>query len=782
MHRLETVFARDVSDFYGNFAFYLTEGEHTLKIEAVKEPIVFGDIKFLPIEELQTYEQYYNYYTSLGYAPATGMTEPIKIQAETPDAKSSPVLSPKYDRSTPNVEPYDGARLKLNVIGEDSFSSAGLWTEYEIENIPADGLYVLTFKSKQSATRGINVARRIYVNGEVPFIEADAFEFEYSSTYYNKTLGNGETPYYVFLKEGTNIIRIESCLGRVADVVSEVNEVLTELNEAYRKIIVITGTSPDPYRDYELQDKLPEVVELFGQKVEQFRSLQERLIAIAGEKSEFTSLLLTFERQMERMHEKPYEIQDEVNNLYNNLASLGTWITNMQEMDISTDYFMIHTDETALPKPDANFFQKIAHEWRCFIASFYNDYSSIGDSVDTGRSITVWMNGGRDQAEILKRMSNSEFTPETGINVNLKLTSVSLINSIVAGIAPDVVLGGGDTVNMALRGALYDLSSFEDFSEVSSWYPKTALVPLSFEGKTYGIPTTGQFEVLFYRADVLEELGVGVPETWDDIYELLPILSRNNMEFGMGTDVGSAGSFAMFLYQQGGTFYNEEGTRAMFDSEVAIASMEQWSEFYSNYGLPLTFNALNRFRSGEMPVFIADYTTYSQISIFAPQIKGLWSWALVPGTAKEDGSIDHSVMLSVNANEIPALAEERGTLDDAWTFLKWFCGADAQVEYARELENLLGPSGRYYPINLDALAQMPWSTSEYELLSKQLDWAKTVPAVPGSYYITRYLNNAFRTSINEGTEIRELLVDYTKDINKEITRKREEFGLATYQE
>jgi hypothetical protein len=77
---------------------------------------------------------------------------------------------------------------------------------------------------------------------------------------------------------------------------------------------------------------------------------------------------------------------------------------------------------------------------------------------------------------------------------------------------------------------------------------------------------------------------------------------------------------------------------------------------------------------------------------------------------------------------------------------------------------------------------MPWSTSEYKLLSEQLSWAKTVPVVPGSYYITRYLNNAFRTSINEGTEIRELLVDYTKDINEEITRKRKEFGLTVYEE
>lgn len=780
-HRFETVYLRDDADFYGKFEFYLSEGTHTVRFETVKEPLIISKIMFVPVEETVSYEEYYNKYTSEGYK-AVENVEPIKIQAETPDLKSSAVLSPDYDRSTPNIEPYDGAKLRLNVLGEGSFSSVNMWTEYLIKDVPESGFYKITFKVKQNTARGINVSRRIYINGEIPFKEAENVEFKYSTKYYNQVLGNGETPYLVYLEKGENTIRIESCLGALAEVVRNVDDILSSLNDAYRKIVVITGTSPDVYRDYELQEKLPEVVELFGNQAAELERIRELLIDVAGEKSQYTSQLETMIRQLSRMNQKPHMIQDEVKALYDNLASLGTWVSDIQTVDMTMDYFIVSSVDAEAPKPTAGFLATAKHEFINFVATFYNDYSSIGGVAETGDVITVWTSGGRDQAEVLKRMINSEFTPATGINVNLKISSVSIINALVSGIAPDVYFGCADTVNIALRGALYDLTQFEDFDEVASWYPETALVPNSFEGATYGIPTTGAFEVMFYRADILEGLGLDVPKTWDDVYEILPVLERNNMTFGMSTDVSTAGSYAMYLYQNGGTYYNEDSTRAMFDSEISIKAMEQWSELYSNYGLPLSFDAKNRFRSGEMPLLISDYTLFNTLTIFAPQIRGLWDWTLVPGTVKEDGTVDHSVMLSVNSNVIPSSAEKNGTLENAWTFLKWFCDTDAQVEFAREIENLLGESGRYNPVNLDALAKMPWSTSQYKLLAEQLSWAQTVPQVPGSYYLNRYLDNSFRAIVNQGKEARELLIDNTKEINKEITRKRKEFKLTVYEE
>ena len=40
------------------FEFYLTKGEHTVTLEAVREPVGIGKISFIPVVNLPTYEEY----------------------------------------------------------------------------------------------------------------------------------------------------------------------------------------------------------------------------------------------------------------------------------------------------------------------------------------------------------------------------------------------------------------------------------------------------------------------------------------------------------------------------------------------------------------------------------------------------------------------------------------------------------------------------------------------------------------------------------------------------
>lgn len=43
----------------------------------------------------------------------------------------------------------------------------------------------------------------------------------------------------------------------------------------------------------------------------------------------------------------------------------------------------------------------------------------------------------------------------------------------------------------------------------------------SYKGKVYTIPLDGDFQMVYYRTDVAEELGLSAPQTWDD-YLALP--------------------------------------------------------------------------------------------------------------------------------------------------------------------------------------------------------------------------------------------------------------------
>ena len=107
--------------------------------------------------------------------------------------------------------------------------------------------------------------------------------------------------------------------------------------------------------------------------------------------------------------------------------------------------------------------------------------------------------------------------------------------------------------------------------------------------------------MMFYRTDILEELGVSVPETWDDLIEISSVLANNNMEIGVSSD---ANTFLTMLMQAGIDIYAEGGMYTTFDSVAAINVFNKFTNLYVSYGFPLTFEFQNRFRSGEMPIGI----------------------------------------------------------------------------------------------------------------------------------------------------------------------------------
>ena len=84
--------------------------------------------------------------------------------------------------------------------------------------------------------------------------------------------------------------------------------------------------------------------------------------------------------------------------------------------------------------------------------------------------------------------------------------------------------------------------------------------------------------------------------------------------------------------------------------------------------------------------------------------------------------------------------------------------------------------------NVEALKQLSWNTDQIEILENSLDQTFGVPEVPGSYYTPRHIVNAARRVVNEKDDARETLIDYTRKINDELTRKRKEFNLPVAQD
>ena len=74
---------------------------------------------------------------------------------------------------------------------------------------------------------------------------------------------------------------------------------------------------------------------------------------------------------------------------------------------------------------------------------------------------------------------------------------------------------------------------------------------------------------------------------------------------------------------------------------AAVEAFTKWTKFYTVYDFDQTYDAFTRFRTGEMPMLLQNYAFYNQLSVAAPEIKGLWSFAHVPGSyvTDENGQI-----------------------------------------------------------------------------------------------------------------------------------------------
>lgn len=797
--------------------FCFKKGKNTLSLNAVKEPIVIGSIELVPIQTVSSYNSYISEHSDAKKYDG----EELFIEAEFATVKSDKTLYPSVDVSTAststngkNTSAYTQSVNKTGGTNWQYMQQSITWT---VASDVKPGLYSLNFKYRQNTNDGMRSPRRLYINNEVPFEEASALEFIYTTDWdiYTPQNDDGETC-LVYLEPG-DTITLETTLSKMGKYLQMANDALNDINEIYRQIIKITGTEPDTYRDYQLDELIPDDIKGLGKAADTLQEIVDGIKDYTGESSSGLSTLDTLIRQMTKMSEDSDTIGKELSYFKTNVSSLGTWINTASYVPLEIDYISLSAPDKEIKDAEVGFFTGLGYDINRFISSFTVDYNAIGNDapVDDNdkETITVWLATGRDQFQILRQLINNTYTAQTGHQINLELVNAgAVLSAVVAGIGPDVVLDQVTTepVNFALRNAAYDLKNFKDdqgtegsdwdqsYDDVIARFYSEALTPYTFdrvgEGKEedtglYALPEKQDFQVMFYRTDVLAAEGIAIPETWDELITTITALNKKNLEFGMPVSTsaianGGTNVFYTILKQMGGDMYTADRKSTDLQTDQAIKAFKQWTNYYVNYDLPLSYDFKTRFRTGEMPLAIDSYTVYNTLAVSAPEINGRWGYTLLPGTERTDENgkkyIDHSTTVTNNCSLI--ISRDNTNLDLSWKFLKWWTSANVQASFGNQLECVLGPSARYNTANIDAFEQLPWSADEKEILNEQLSWGQTIPQIAGSYFIDRHINNAFRKVVYKDKDAKDTLYDYVNVINAEITKKRNEFGLPVASE
>lgn len=784
----------------GALVVYLEKGKHTVSFEVIKEPMEFTSITFKAAEQPVGYAQAIEELKGK-YSVYSGQTciyqAERQVDGTTGIIKSSSSINIQKNYSDSELQPFHPYYIVYNTIGAENWAQPGDSVTWLVE-VPEEGLYELSFKGRQNLNRGVTSYRRLYVNGRVPYAEMQAIGFDYQNGMNNYTVAdeNG-TPYLFHLQAGSNTITLENVMGPMGSIITEVEESMTVLNSAYLDVIQLTGQVPNRFIDYELVKKLPGFADTLKEQSEALYAVIDEIVAITGEKGENTAMLEKMAMEAAWLSEDPESVIMELGQFKNNISAMGTWLVNVASMPLELDYLAVSAENAKLPKAQDSFFAGLGNGTVRFFSTFFIKNSQIteGGSGKTSGSIKVWLASyGREQAQMIQNMIEEEFTPETDISVNLQLIPVDVVlRAALAGNGPDVVIGLGQSTlqDFAMRNAVQELSGLEGYTEATERFYDSSLEASAFQGGHYGIPEQTTFMMLFTRDDILAELGLTVPDTWQELREMIPELQKNNYNIYIPnvqqteatTNSGSI-AYNMNLYlgmvmQNGGDPYlgqeKDYGIQSGLASDAAMIAFKDYTDFFTGYGLDVQVDFSNRFRTGEIPVGITNYTTFNQLEIFAPEIKGLWSFHPIPGVLQEDGEVDRSFVVDTTQSVI--MAKNRN-LDASWRFLKWWTSTETQLQFANSLEALMGTSARYAAADPEVLKQLPWSNTELDSLLGQFEENVGIQAVPGNYMTTRMVQYSFNDVVSDHANPRETLYLNIKDIDQELTRKREELHLS----
>lgn len=768
--------------------FYMEAGEHTITFESEKAEFAVKSFTFYQYEAPAAY-------TAPSDSDLTqAQGQKITLEGETAAYKSSRTLYPTSDKSSYLTSSANGSsptKTRYNTIGSGSWTQSTQTVTWEF-NVDKAGYYKIGIRGRQDQMRGMYSNRRLYVNGEVPCLEANQIKFYYDTDWSITTpkSENGDDLYF-YLQAGTNTISLEAVPGEIGEIMGDLDELVYNINSYYRQIRQITGPDPDEYNNYMIDTAIPSIVPDFKEYAKTLRDKKAEIEKLSGSGGTEAETLEKMAIVLDKCIKKPDLIPEMMSQIKDNITSVSSFVNQYREQPLEVDMIEVATSDQDFTSCDKSFFGSLGFGFKGFIGSFFEDYNALSDEDES--AMECWVMLGRDNAEALQQLISSEYNPTAKTKINLKLVQGGIVEATFAGKGPDLALfmGGDFPIQLAARGVLTDLTTFSDFDEVKSRFADDATVLYQYNGGTYGLPCDQTFPMLFYRSDILSEYGIDPAtdlNTWDGLLNCLPTLQRNYLEVGLilpvmtstgGTTQVSAitepgNTFAMLFLQQGLNYYNEEQTKTTFDTQEAVNAFDTWTKFYTTYSFQQTYDAFTRFRTGDMPVVIQNYTFYNQLSVAAPEIKGCWGFQPVPGTVQEDGTINHAA----NSNGSGAIIFTKAAdQEGAWDFIKWFTSTDAQVKYGNNIESILGTMGRYATANEEALQQLSWTTSEVNLLLDQLNSQVEIPIIPASYGVTRNVMNAFRAVVNDYDNARDTLFWYNKDINDEITRKLEDLGL-----
>ena len=764
------------------YRFYLSAGKHTVTVTQLSSAdMILAAVRFKAPEVINSYEDVSQNYSQLKRYNGNQ----IVIEGEDSYYRSAYSLTSKSDNSSVNVSPSSAVKSLINYIGGTTWSKIGNEIAWQFD-VPEDGLYKLGFSFKQTGVQNGQVYRWLKIDGKTPFSEASEIGFEFKNAWQFKPFADDEgNDYLVYLTKGPHTLSLAVTLSDISIVYEKLSDIVQQVSDLYLDIVMITGENPDSNRNYQLDKQIPDFAETLDTLLDSVNALNDDLKNGLEANGELDGSLNNMARILKKMRSSLYNAHLQLSAYYSQYQTLSAWLQDILEMPLSIDRIILAAPDAPYKDTKATFLEKIRFSLERYVSSYTSSTAMVSITDESYPTIKLWANWGRDQVKILSTMIQ-DFSSKYKINVVFEQVNASLVQGIISNNSPDIYLHMSRTepVNLAMRGVLYDLTQFSDCDEVLKNFQDGADTPYRYKDGLYALPDTQSFYVMYYRKDLLDGMGIKVPKTWDEFYEVSGILQRHNMNSYLpyvkiqstttvNTGVGGLSIFPSLVLQNGVDIYKSDLSKTNLSSNEAIKAFDFWTEFYTLYGLDAGVNFAQKFRVGTVPIGIDLYSNYQTLKATSPVIDGKWEIAELPGVLNSDGTINNVSSGSGSGCGIMKSSKEK---EAAWTFLKWWVSEETQYQYYSEVEAVLGESGRGATSNINAVKRFYWDSNTLEVILSQWEKVQEIPEVPGSYFVSRSVDQAYWAVVNGEDSAKDALIKWAELSDQEIERKTAEYA------
>jgi ABC-type glycerol-3-phosphate transport system substrate-binding protein len=407
----------------------------------------------------------------------------------------------------------------------------------------------------------------------------------------------------------------------------------------------------------------------------------------------------------------------------------------------------------------------------------------FGSVVTTAVELRVWMVGvNNERVKIINEILDADFTPRTGISAQIDPlpwaeSDRRMQLAAASGDAPDIALMSGLlAAELGVRGAMVDFKQefgAELNEHIKDSFPN-AFRTYEFMGAVFGVPFQMAVSPMVYRQDILQELGMNPPTTWDDIRAMIPKLQAKEMNFALayGIEAESFRDFQMFLWQHGGDMYTEDRTKSAWDTPQSLKAFKEYTGLYNDYKIPQSPQHFEAFRRGELPVACIPWWTYANYTIGIPELAGKWTLTVVPGTQR-DGKIYHT---NWAAGTPFAMFKSSKHKKEAWELIKFMTGADFQKKYTQLVMERI-PGTIHLPSARSAYASMPIPEEHRKVLLQQADYSMTPPfAIASEMIVNRYIEFAINKVVVQKLDAEDALMEAAKQMNGDLKTKIAEYN------